>query len=119
MDKALTLLAEGARFALIGDRQGAIFRITALAVGAIRDTLDSPVLYPCPPPNAPLVGSQKAVVDRSLPAHIVLRFRYFTDKVSRITIYTVFCEYNKRWFLRELRDATGLPTGNYHSEGGA
>jgi hypothetical protein len=114
----LTVLAEGSKYALIGDTTGEITYIPLSALPNLSPLLNAPCLIPCPPLDAPKAGSLFVTVRHDIPLDAVIKFRYYICPVSLILIYYAFIEEGARWFLRELRGTDGKGTGNYYSEGG-
>jgi hypothetical protein len=115
---ALVILAEGTKYSLLGDISGGIVRFDNVAVKLIRDSLGVAERIPCPPLDAPKVAGYNATIRRDIPPDVVIKFRYHICPVSLITVYVAFEAGRAKWYVRELRDEQGKPTGNYHAEGG-
>jgi hypothetical protein len=111
----LTILAEGTRYALLGDTTGQIIPMPRRELERLSGEYARPVLLAAPPLDAPRIGTHTAVIRLDLPPDCRLYLQYYTEPISRITIYYVF--YEGRYYLRELRNDAGRGSGKYHREG--
>lgn len=111
----LTILAEGARFALLGDETGRIIPMPRAELAKLSGEYARPILVPAPGDDAPKAGGYKMVHLPQLPPDLILYPKYYTEPLSRITIYYAF--YQGRYIVRELRGEDGKGNGKYHREG--
>lgn len=111
----LTILAEGTRFALLGDDTGHIIPMPRAELTKLSGEYARPILIPAPGDDVPQAGGYKMVHVPQLPPDVILYPKYYTEPLSRITIYYVF--YKGKYVLRELRDDAGKGSGKYHREG--
>jgi hypothetical protein len=107
-----TLLALAGTYGLLGAPDGKTITPAAnWAVNSLRDFLNLPVRIEAPPLNAVRSGEYRLTVRPELPPEAVIKFEYHTEPLTGITVYTAF--YKGIWYIRELRGATGLGTGDY------
>jgi hypothetical protein len=109
-----TILAEGSRYALLGDATGQIIAMPKAELHKLSSGYNHAELVPCPPKGTPTAGRLKMIVRLDLPPEVILTFKYYTDELSRITIYYIF--YQGRYLVRELRNEQGNGSGNYYRE---
>lgn len=74
-----------------------------------------PVLLPAPGDDAPTAGRYRMINRPELPTGLILYLKYYTEPLSRITIYYLF--YEGKYYLREFRDDAGKGNGKYCREG--
>lgn len=111
--KEITLLALGDRYGLYGDACGNVGRVCEKCIRAVKTLEPKRVYLEESGISGFLVAGIKVEVSGDIPEDKLIAFGDVFDKATGLALRAAFDKASKIWYVRELRNTDGTPSGRF------